>query len=127
MDAPLVTLDWATSSLDFKAQISKSFVIVTPYLGIGASNGWSKAGYSVETTVTDSAGNIEAAKALCKQFGIYDLSTTGFSSSSKFTGWSFRTFGGLSFNAAILRIDLTGLYNFVDTNYGLSLGVRIQI
>ena len=124
---PKVSIDWATSSLDFKAQISKSLLIITPYLGIGASNGWSKAGYGVETTVTDSGGDLEAAKDALKQFGIYDLDQTGFSSEVKESGWSFRVFGGLSFNITILRLELTGLYNFVDGNYGLTMGARIQI
>ena len=127
LQKPTVTLDWATSSLDFKAQISKSFVIVTPYLGIGASKGWSRAGYDVKTDVDDSGHNVETASQYFHQFGIDEIDLKGFSSVSKFPGWSFRAFGGLSFNAAILRIDLTGLYNFVDTNYGLSLGIRIQV
>jgi opacity protein-like surface antigen len=127
LGAPTITLPWGTATLDFKAQISKSFFFITPYLGIGASTGWSKAGYEVSTTVTDSADNLERAKGIAKEFGIADLSATGFSSIIEINKWSGRLYGGLSFNAALLRIDLTALWNFADNRYGVSIGGRIQI
>jgi hypothetical protein len=127
VDQPDVNFNWSTATLDFKAQISKSFFVITPYLGLGASHGWSKVGYSVAAEVTDSAGNIESAKEILKQYGIYDLDDKGFSSQETLKGWSTRIYGGLSFNITVLRIDLTGLYSFIDKNYGISLGFRIQV
>jgi hypothetical protein len=127
LGAPTIILPWETATLDFKAQISKTFFFITPYLGIGASTGWSKAGYEVTTTVTDSTGNLERATGIAKQFGIDDLSSAGFSSIIEINKWSGRLFGGLSFNAARLRIDLTALWNFADNRYGVSIGGRIQI
>lgn len=130
--APKFSVDWATETLDFKLQVSKNFLIVTPYIGIGLSNGWSRAGYSVKTVVTaeDSSGNktdLKDAQAFFKQAGINNLSPSGFSSTREFSGFSTRLFGGLSFNIAIIRLDLTGLYNFIDHNYGFSFGTRVQI
>lgn len=127
MGAPTLNLNWSTTVLDFKAQISKSFLIITPYLGVGASNGWSKAGYNVNSKITSSSGDIEDAREAFNELGIYDLDKNGFSAESKFTGWSYRVFGGMSINLALFRIDLTGLYNFADKNYGVSLGTRLQI
>ena len=124
---PKVNIDWATSSLDFKAQISKSFIAVTPYLGVGASTGWSKVGYGVKSTVTDSKDHLEDVKAIFRQNGINDLDHTGFSSEVKQQGWSFRAYGGLSFNITVIRLELTGLYNFIDKNYGITVGARFQI
>ena len=111
LTAPKVGLLWETSTLDFKAQVSKSFLIVTPYLGIGLSHAWSKAGYKIETTIQDSGGDLDAAKEAVKKYGIADLSDTGFSSIMSVTGWSFRAFGGISCNLPFFKIDLTGLFN----------------
>jgi hypothetical protein len=124
---PILYFNWSTASLDFKAQISKSFIIVTPYFGVGASHGWSKAGYGVDATVRDSSGSLEAAKEILKQYDIYNLSENGFSSLKELRGWSARMFGGLSFNITFFRIDLTGLFNIIDKNYGASLGFRVQL
>ena len=128
LEAPAVGVNWESNTLDFKAQISKSAGPVTPYLGLGAANGWSKAGYDVISRITDSEGgdNLDNIIRIAKEFGIADLSQTGFSSLQSFSGWSFRTFGGVSFNISAITLDLTGLYNFNDNNYGISLGGRLQ-
>ena len=127
LKAPELDLFWETASLDFKVQVSKKILIITPYLGFGASNGWSNAGYKVTTTIEDSAGNIDQAKAIMSKFGLEDFTANGFGSTAKFTGWSFRVFGGLSFNLPFFRIELTGLYNFMDKKYGATLGARFQM
>ena len=128
LGAPKLSLDWATSSLDFKAQISKTFVIFTPYLGFGASSGWSEAEYSVKTKIQDSGGNIDKLKQVMKDFGLDNFSLDGFGASSGVkNGWSYRLYGGFAFTAALLRIELTGLYNIRDNNYGATIGMRVQI
>ena len=127
LTAPVITLPWSTSALDFKVQISKSTEAVTPYLGVGASFGFSKAGYRVESAITDSGAALETAKSFFKEeFGINDISSTGFESIASINKWSGRLYGGLSFNITIVKIDLTGLWNFVDNSYGVSLGIRVQ-
>ena len=123
--APEISIDWSTASLDFKAQISKSLVFFTPYLGFGASTGWSKTGYSVEAEIEDSNNNLEEAIAIFKALGIADLSETGFSSEQGIHGWGFRLFGGFSFNIALIKLDFTGFWNFND-KYGVSFGTRFQ-
>ena len=42
-------------------------------------------------------------------------------------GWAFRAFGGLSINLLIAHIDITGMYDFLGQNYGLTLGARVQL
>jgi hypothetical protein len=130
-----VALQWETLALDFKAQISKSFLILTPYLGLGASHAWSSAGYSVEagslsyngSDITDTEK--AAINAAMKSAGVegLDFGNRGFSTIIEDTGWSLRAFGGLSVNMAVFRLDLTGLYNFFDGNYGVTLGARFQL
>ncbi|GHV69911.1 hypothetical protein AGMMS49928_14850 [Spirochaetia bacterium] len=121
---PTVGFVWETFSLDFKAQISGSFLIITPYLGLGASHAWSKAGYEVKAPVNIIGGpaGLESAKDY-----IDDISDKGFSSIEEVTGWSCRVFGGASFNLAVIRLDFTGLYNFFDGAYGVSFGARFQL
>jgi hypothetical protein len=126
LKAPSVTLFWATSSLDFKAQISKNFAGVTPYLGIGASTGWSKAGYEVNAKVTDNRDNLKNNPGFFSEYGIDEIDGNGFSSEVSINRWSGRLFGGVSFTIVSCKLDLTALWNFYDNRYGVSLGVRYQ-
>jgi hypothetical protein len=125
-----VKLQWETLALDFKAQVSKSFLILTPYIGLGVSHAWSQAGYTVKAdslSLSDSE-KININQGL-KDAGIegIDFNGNSFSTILEETGWSFRAFGGLSVNLALFRLDLTGLFNFLDGNYGITLGGRFQI
>jgi hypothetical protein len=121
-------LEWETLALDFKAQVSKSFLILTPYAGLGASHAWSSAGYRVEAKF-ESAPNTSTINAGLKDAGVegIDFGGKGFSTIFEETGWSFRAFGGLSVNLALFRLDLTGLFNLLDHNYGVTLGGRFQL
>jgi hypothetical protein len=125
-----VGLQWETLALDFKAQVSKSFLILTPYIGLGASHAWSQAGYKVEADVlpltADEKSKINDALEAAGVEDI-DFSGKGFATIFEETGWSFRVFGGLSVNMVLFRLDLTGLYNIVDRNYGVTLGGRFQL
>jgi hypothetical protein len=42
-------------------------------------------------------------------------------------GLSFRVYGGASLNLLILKLDLTGLYNLLDSSYGATVGFRVQL
>jgi hypothetical protein len=126
----VVGLQWETLALDFKAQISKSFLILTPYIGFGASHAWSQAGYTVEATIPGLSGTQKSGiNNALQDAGLegIDFGGKGFSTIFEETGWSFRTFGGLSVNLALFRLDLTGLFNFADSNYGVTLGGRFQL
>jgi hypothetical protein len=123
IDKPDVNLFWSTKALDFKVQVSKSFFIITPYLGLGASYAWSEAGYEAEAPIS---GLTPAGKTAAKELGV-DLDETKLSSTIEANGFSFRTFGGLSVNLLVFKLDLTGMYNFLDSNYGLSFGARFQL
>jgi hypothetical protein len=131
---PEATFSWKTTSLELKVQVSKSIVIITPYLGVGASYAWSEAGYSIDSELQYDGSAIDDTDiGIIKDYlevngatGLDDLSGSGFSSILKSSGFGLRAFGGLSFNLAVVKIDLTGMYNFLDNNYGATLGVRLQ-
>jgi len=124
--APNVNFNWHTNTIDFRAQVSQSLLIFTPYLGIGVSHAWSRAGYDVNATVT---GPIDRVNAYLRYVGLdeMDLSNTGMSSQIDNNAWGVRLFGGASINLPMFRIDLTGLYSFRDGNYGVSIGFRFQL
>ena len=126
---PEVKLQWQTTSLDFKAQASFHFIVITPYVGLGASAAWSKAGYSVDAKIESSSGDIQDAIDYVNSLGLkgIDLSGKGMESIIKNNAFSIRAFGGLSLNLALFRIDLTGLYSFRDKNFGASVGLRFQL
>ena len=120
---PEVNLHWQTFALDFTAQISRSFLIFTPYLGLGLSYAWSTAGYEVDANIS---GLDPAVITHLRREGI-DVSDTGMSSEVDRSDSSIRVFGGISFNMAVIRLDLTGIYSFRDGNYGASVGLRFQL
>jgi len=131
---PELGLSWETTTVDLKAQISKGFLIFTPYAGLGASYGMSKAGYYIQSNIKYDGSDItdtelQTIKDTLTQAGITppDISATGISSYFANNGWAFRAFGGLSLNILILRVDVTGLYNLSDNSYGGSVGVRFQL
>lgn len=126
LEKPDVNLKWDTLSLDFTAQISKSFLIITPYLGLGASYAWSSAGYSVDANVT---GDKQDINDYLSSHGLdsMNVDSSGISSIVKNSAFSFRAFGGFSINLMVFRLDFTGLYSFLDKNYGASFGFRFQL
>lgn len=132
--APTIGIDWKTTTLDFKAQVSKSFLIFTPYLGLGAAYGMSHVGYSVKSTVlyNDTAisqTQINSINTYLQGLGLapMDITASGISSYYDVNSWALRAFGGLSLNMFVIRVDLTGLYNIFDGSYGGTLGVRFQL
>lgn len=132
--APDVGLNWESTVFDLKAQISKSLLIFTPYLGAGASYGMTKAGYAItsDVTYTDGASNPVAPQTIIDaltQAGIEvpNLTASGISYSKSVNGFAYRVYGGLSLNILVLKLDVTGLYNISDGSLGGSLSARIQL
>lgn len=74
MDAPNIVFNWESHVIDVKAQISKKILLLfTPYIGVGASYGRSRAGGGVEavldvtkdgadSSMTELKSDIEAAE-----------------------------------------------------------------
>jgi hypothetical protein len=130
---PAVNFSWKTNVIDLKAQISKSFLIVTPYLGLGASYGISSAGGGLVSSLTidgspATAEQIQQLNDLLEAAGAgYTLSNQGFDVQASANGWAFRAFGGFSLNILVIRLDVTGMYNFTSGSYGGSLNLRFQL
>jgi len=131
---PVANLEWNTTSLELKAQISKTIAIITPYFGVGGSYSFSNAGYSVDAKVKVNGGNVTQAQIddinqSLISYGLdpIDITADGISSFIKNDAFNLRAFGGFSLNLAAFRLDLTGLFNVLDQNFGATLGLRFQL
>ncbi|MDR2247272.1 MAG: hypothetical protein LBE17_11495 [Treponema sp.] len=121
-DRPELTISWGNSSVDLNAQVSKKLLIITPFLGIGASYGFSQVEFGVKGTVQANDG----LKKIAEQFG-FDLDSQGITSTIKGKGLSVRIYGGTSFDIAFIRLNLGVLYSPFGNNFGADFGIRFQL
>jgi hypothetical protein len=127
--APFLDFSWETLSFELKAQISKSFIIVTPSFGIGVNYARTKAGYTATARLTTN-GKLDD---FADEFGVKFDGENGFSSIREISGFGMRFFGGISFNLAVIRLDITAQaatgnnFNFGALSYGAGLAVRFQL
>jgi len=127
---PLLELRWETTVIELKAQASFPLLIVTPYLGLGVSYSLSNAGYRVSTSIKVDGDTIthDQMAVINEQFNMNISGENGFEYIKNVDGKiNARVFGGLSFNIVVIRIDLTGMYNFMDGSYGATFGLRFQL
>ncbi len=135
---PDVNFNWQAHVIEAKAQISKNLFIITPYAGIGAAYGISKAGGGLQSSVDYTRPgytgaiqqqHIDEIKAAFASAGYEapEISAGGFLLNSAVQGWSVRAYGGLSLNLLLVRLDLTGGYNLLNQAYSLSANARIQL
>jgi hypothetical protein len=126
--APQLDFSMNNITLDLKIQVSKKIFIITPYLGLGASYGWSTVDFGASTAVTYNNGppTPQLINDIANVTGI-SLSGTGLEKTVKYNGFGLRGFGGLSLDIFVLRIDVTGLYDILNGYWGAGVGVRIQI
>lgn len=133
---PALNFKWTTNVIDLKAQISKSLLIITPYLGLGAAYGTSTAGGGLTSQLLYNGNPISQSQIdqIIQAFQAAgqpvpsQLNSQGIIvQKSSIPGWAFRTYGGLSLNLAVIKIDLTGMYNFTSNSWGGSVGLRFQL
>jgi len=128
---PELGLLWQTNTLELKAHVSFPLFIITPYLGVGASYSWAKAGYKVKSDVkaykNSTPVDLNEVNDTLNEYGLSGVSAEGFESIVEISGWNMRVYGGLSFNLAVIRLDFTVMYNFRDSAFGGSFGIRFQL
>jgi len=133
MKEPSLDVFWSTNVIEAKAQVSFPLLIITPYAGVGASIGWSKAGYGVNAPAgVYENGNgpnlLNDYRDELEEMGFGSLTNGGFSSTSDSkSSFNFRAFGGISLNLFVIRIDLTAMYDIVARSLGASVGLRFQL
>jgi hypothetical protein len=129
LENPDVELSWSSKSLELTLQISKNILLITPYLGFGASYSWSEVGYDADAAVRYNGSPITPPDitAIGNELGGISLGAGGLSSSKKDSAFGLRGFGGISLDLMVFHLDMTGLFNFFDKNYGAQVGFRVQL
>ncbi len=133
---PEVEYFWSANVIDLQVQASKKILLFTPYLGAAASIGLGQAGGGLYSELqidpdTLNEQDIQEINEAAEQAGaetIPELGENGFSVTADMpAGWSFRAFGGFSINLLIVKVDITGMYDFLGNNFGVTLGTRVQL
>ncbi|MBN2737514.1 MAG: hypothetical protein JXR70_11075 [Spirochaetales bacterium] len=129
---PDIAFGWETLTIDAKAQASWSLLILNAYLGAGATYGLiAKAGGGMESEIYLGANKITneeiaAIEAITGQ--VLDINADGIKYMASISApFSMRVFGGLSFTLLILKLDLSAMYNVMDSSFGAGLNIRIQL
>jgi hypothetical protein len=126
---PKLDFLWNTSVIDAKVQLSKSFFIITPYVGLGASYGISNAGGGMSSNMQINGLSPTQAQidAINQATGSnYTLSNPGFAIKASASGFSARAFGGFSFNLFFLKIGLGAEYEFLSGSMAAMVNARLQ-
>jgi hypothetical protein len=126
MSDPDLEFGWQANVFDFKAQVSKSFLIIEPHFGVGASVGSASTTTGLSTDITVNGGGGVTADDIGKAAGV-DISDDGLFLESTVNPVSFRLFGGTSLNLAVFRLDLGLMYNLNSGSLGGTLGARFQL
>ncbi len=129
VENPHADFFWSSNVIDFKLQVSKTFFFITPFVGAAYSYSWSEAGYEVKADTSIAGGNIDDINSALTSQGLspIDLKNNGFSSIVKNNGWNLRFFGGLGFSIAVIKIDLTAMYEVNSSLWNAGIGFRFQI
>jgi len=127
---PTVVSEWTSNVIDLKVQLSKSFLVVEPHIGFGASYGISTvtSGVDAAIEVQDGSGNpVAGVDAEDIAAAGVDIGSDGLSIGSDVNAFAFRVFGGVSANVLIMRFDLGLMYNINSGAFGTTLGGRVQL
>jgi hypothetical protein len=133
MSRPELGLLWNTNCLELKVQASVSALIFTPYIGLGMNYSWSQAGYQINSRLLmkDSDGKEVDSKEFIDELkkqniGGIKLTDNSIESILKNQAFNMRVYGGFSINMAVIRLDLTGMYDLFNENFGMTFGIRFQ-
>ncbi len=128
---PDLEFGWEANVFDFKAQVSKGFLIVEPHFGLGATVGTASTRTGLTTDITVTGGNDGNGDGLDpddigRVAGI-DIENKGIILESSVSPVTFRVFAGSSLNLLLFRIDLGLMYNLNSGSFGGTLGARFQL
>jgi hypothetical protein len=131
-NAPDLTLDWESRTLDLKAQLGWNLLILDLGLGAAVSYGNSTVKGGLKSTVTKSnmtSGGTQLTageKAALAALG-YPVTDTGVSFGGDKSGAAFRIMANFGISILILKVELGGMYNPVSKTMGATVGARIQL
>ena len=133
MDKPEIGLLWNTNCLEFKLQASIPTAVFTPYAGLGLNYSWTRAGYAINAKpiMTDPDGNTVDSRQFLQELKEYDIKGVEIKDNSiesvlSDEAFNIRVYGGISLNMTVIRLDLTGMYDLFNSNWGMTVGIRFQ-
>lgn len=127
---PDLDFGWTSDVIEAKAQISKSLIFITPYVGANLSYGITEIGGGLKTAVVDQNGDPldqEAIDAALEEGGLSGVKPDGFTVMNSVTGMGLKVHGGLSFNLFLAKIDINASYDVMALTVGAQVGFRIQL
>ena len=128
LTSPDLYLDTQTKVVDFKAQASWKALIFEPSIGLGVSYGISEVSAGAESRLYKngstplSTTEIDALSVLG-----FDVDETSLGFTKKVKAFSYRLFGGIGLNLAVIRLDLGLMYGMNSGSWGATFGGRIQM
>jgi hypothetical protein len=133
---PTLNMAWSTNVVEAKVQLSKRILFITPYIGAAASYSFgAQASGAVQSTLyydghaitQNDINNIDAAFAAAGKTPP-DLSPLGITANAtSAAGFSYRAFGGLSFDIFFIYLDVGAAYNILSGSLGGSLNLRLAL
>jgi len=127
---PSLDMQWSTSIIELKAQVSKKIIFITPYLGgaVSLSFGSQAGGGLTASLLYDGHAPTPTDLAVLNQAsgGAYNITGQSISVTSDLPAtFDFRAFAGLSFDIFFFYIDLGAAYDFSTSALGATLNVRV--
>jgi len=131
---PDLALRWTTDSYDFTLQVSKNFLFIRPYAGVGYSIGVSSVKGGIENKLTYDGilvteTEITAITTALTAAGIAvpDLSADGFLFGAESPEPALRVYGGVSMAFIIVHLDVSAIYVPATESLGGSVMLRVQL
>jgi hypothetical protein len=128
--APGLDISWASNTFDINAQISKKFLFIIPYVGVGATLGATSLTGGISSNLsTNYPGGFDALRTYMESLGqtAPDFSATGLSYTVNVNDPIFRVYGGFSLRLFVVDFDFQGIYlPFNEGKLGFALTTRLQ-
>jgi len=131
---PDLALRWTTDSYDFTVQVSKNFLFIRPYAGVGYSIGTSSVKGGIESALTYDEIPVTAAELdtiktslAAADIAVPDLTADGFLFGKDSTAPALRVYGGVSLAFIIINLDVSAIYVPATESLGASAMLRVQL
>ncbi|MDR2897828.1 MAG: hypothetical protein LBU99_03360 [Spirochaetaceae bacterium] len=104
------SVDYKSHVFALTAQLSKSIIFITPYIGARLLVSKTEGNWAYATSILD----------------LVDYDKKGSYEEAEFKV-SGQVFGGVSLNIFLVKLNLAGSYNFITQVWGASAGLRVQL
>lgn len=117
--SPDIGLSMESTSIDFKAQASKSILFLRPFGGLGAS-------YGKSTVSADFYSEISGPDIVTLENAGFEVEDAKIYYESEYTGWSKRVFAGAGLQIFLLKLSAQVSYSLDTEAVAATINGRIQ-